>query len=83
VLLTVHAADNLRSGVATIPASAITWTATGAGFTGGTLGLTPQMAGGWTSSGVRSGTQSFTFQNSWTHPAGTYTLTMIYTVSAA
>jgi hypothetical protein len=84
VTVTVLASDDLRSGISTLPASTITWTATGAGFVAGTLSkTTPQPVGTWTGSGVRSGTQSFFFQNLWTHPTGTYTLTLLYTLSAA
>lgn len=84
VTLTVQASDNLRSGVSTIPASNITWTATGPGFVGGILSAaTPQMVASWSGSGVRNGTQSFSFRNLWTHPTGTYTLTLLYTLSAA
>ncbi|OFW07268.1 MAG: hypothetical protein A3H96_17255 [Acidobacteria bacterium RIFCSPLOWO2_02_FULL_67_36] len=84
VTLSVQASDDLRSGVATIPASHVTWTVSGAGFLGGTLSATAaQTVATWTGSGVRSGTQSFYFRNLWTHPTGTYTLTMLYTLSAA
>ena len=34
-------------------------------------------------SGVRTGTQTFVFKNLWSYAAGTYTLTMTYTLSAA
>jgi hypothetical protein len=83
VTLTVEATDDLRSGVTTIPASSITWTATGPGFVSGTLGRTPQTVASWTGSGVRTGTQTFLFQNLWTYSIGTYTVTMIFTLSAA
>ena len=84
VTLTVQASDDLRSGVTTLPASHITWTATGAGFAGGTLNATtPQTVATWSGSGVRSGTQSFFFRNLWSHPTGTYTLTLLFTLSAA
>jgi hypothetical protein len=84
VTLTVRATDHLRSGVNTIPAGNITWTATGAGFTGGTLSSTvSQPVGSWTGSGVRSGTVSFRFLNLWSYATGTYTLTMTFTLSAA
>jgi hypothetical protein len=82
VRLTLRATDNLRSGVTTIPASTLTWTASGAGFSGGTLSLTAQTVGSWVGSGARTGTQSFVFANSWTHPVGTYTLSMQYTVTS-
>lgn len=83
VSLTVLAADNLRSGIDTISASAITWTAGGSGFVPGTLNaITPQPVGAWSGSGVRTGTISFFFRNSWAYPTGTYTLTMLFTLSA-
>lgn len=84
VLVTVQATDDVRSGISTLPAATITWTGSGAGFVNGTLSRTsPQTVASWTGSGVRTGTQSFFFQNLWTHPTGTYTVVMVYTVSAA
>jgi hypothetical protein len=84
VTLTVRASDDLRSGLDTIPASSITWTATGAGFAGGTLSRTTDtLLGEWIGSGVHVGSASFRFQNLWTYPTGTYTLTMTFTLSAA
>lgn len=83
VRLSVLASDDLRSGVRTIPASTITWTTSGAGFVPGTLNrTTPQAVGTWIGSGARTGTQSLLFANSWNHPAGTFTLTMTYTLSS-
>jgi hypothetical protein len=82
VTLTVQASDDLRSGVTVLPASLVTWTGAGPGFSGGTLSRAgPQLVGTWTGSGVRSGTQSYQFENRWTHPAGTYTITLVYTLS--
>lgn len=84
VSLTVQASDDLRSGLDTIPAAHITWTATGAGFMSGTLSATePRMVGNWMGSGVRSGTVNFQFLNLWTYSVGIYTLTMTFTLSAA
>jgi hypothetical protein len=83
VVLTVQAADDLRSGINVIPASNITWTATGAGFVAGTLStLSPVTVAAWTGSGVRTGNQQLYFRNLWTHPTGTYTLSLLYTLSA-
>lgn len=83
VLLTVQAADDLRSGVNVIPASNITWTAAGAGFVGGTLSTTsPVTLATWTGSGSRSGTQQLYFRNLWTHPTGVYSVSLLYTLSA-
>jgi hypothetical protein len=84
VTLTVRATDHLRSGLDTIPASQITWTAAGAGFSGGTLSATTaQIVAAWTGSGVHTGTQTFFFKNLWTYAAGIYTLTMTFTLTAA
>jgi hypothetical protein len=83
VLLTVLATDDLRSGVTVLPASNITWSATGAGFAAGTLSATtPATLGSWIGSGVHSGTQQLYFRNLWTHPTGTYTTSIVYTLSA-
>jgi len=84
VTLTVLASGPLRSGLNTIPASSITWTASGSGFTNGTLSATTaQTVASWIGSGVRTGTQSFFFRNLWTYATGTYTVTMTFTLSAA
>jgi hypothetical protein len=83
VLLTVRASNNLRSGVNTIAASALTWTTTGTGFQAGTMSQTAQVTvGRWTGSGVRTGTQTLRFQNLWTYRTGTYTTSLTYTLSA-
>jgi hypothetical protein len=83
VVLTLQAADDLRSGVNTIPASNITWTSTGAGFVAGTLStLSPVTLATWTGSGVRNGSQQLYLRNLWTHPTGTYTVSLLYTLSA-
>lgn len=84
VTLTVQASDDLRSGLNTIPASSITWTCAGAGFTDGTLSAAaPQLVATWIASGVRTGAQTFFFRNLWSYPTGIYTLTMMYTLSGA
>jgi hypothetical protein len=83
VVLTLQAADDLRSGVTTIPASNVTWTATGAGFVSGTLSkLSPVTLATWTGSGIRTGSQQLYLRNLWTHPTGTYTVSLLYTLSA-
>jgi hypothetical protein len=82
--LTVQSSDDLRSGVTVLPASLVTWTSTGAGFVGaGTMSrLAPQLVGQWTGSGVRTGTQSYRFENRWTHPVGVYSTTLVYTLAS-
>ena len=82
VVLTVRANGNPRSGVNTLPADAFTWTATGAGFLGGTVSATtPQVVGAWTGSGVHVGSQTFLFRNSWSYPVGVYSMTLTYTLT--
>jgi hypothetical protein len=81
VTLTVIAADDLRSGLDTIPASALTWIGSGAGFVNGTVSrATPQVVGSWTGSGIRTGTQTYRFQNSWSYRTGTYSVSLLYTL---
>ena len=83
VLLTVAAGDDLRSGMTTIPVDNLTWTATGDGFVGGTVSrVAEQVVASWTGSGIRTGTQEYFFRNLWTHPSGTYTVTLVYTLTA-
>ena len=83
VMLTVQATDNLRSGTTVLPASLITWTGSGPGFVAGTLNATvPQTVASWTGSGARTGTQSYQLDNRWTHPTGTYSVTLVYILSA-
>lgn len=82
VVMTVIATGPPRSGVNTLPADAFTWTATGAGFVEGTVSATtPQVVGSWTGSGVRVGSQTFLFRNSWSYPVGVYSMTLTYTLA--
>ena len=83
VTLTVQAGDDLRSGISVLPVSLITWTASGPGFVNGTVSRTSaQLVGSWVGSGVRAGSQTYRFENRWTHPAGIYTVTLTYTLTA-
>ena len=84
VTLTVQASDDLRSGTTVIPAGMLSWVASGPGFNAnGTVSRTvPGVVAAWTGSGVRAGTQTYRFQNRWTHPSGTYSLTLLYTLVA-
>jgi hypothetical protein len=83
VTLTVAASGDLRAGIVTIPASEIAWTASGPGFVGGTLNAAaPQVVATWTGSGERIGVQQYLFTNRWTHPTGTYSLTLVYTLQS-
>jgi hypothetical protein len=83
VTLVVQAANDLKSGLDTILATQLTWTATGTGFVAGTMSKTAaQPVASWTSSGAWIGTQSYTLLNSWTYATGTYSTTLTYTLTA-
>jgi hypothetical protein len=83
VILTIQAADDLRSGLNVIGAQAITWTAAGPGFSAGTLSKTSAVrVASWAGSGVRTGTQTLYFANQWTYATGTYSATLLYTLTA-
>ncbi len=83
VTLTILAGSNLISGVDTIPISAIGWTATGAGFVGGTMStVTAQSVATRTGSGKLNGTQSYALTNSWDYAVGNYSAAATYTLSA-
>jgi hypothetical protein len=83
ITLTVQASDVLRSGTDTIPIGALSWTGAGPGFVAGAMSAaTAQPLGNWVNSGVRSGTQAYRLQNTWARATGTYTTTLMYTLSA-
>ena len=82
VTLTVQANGDLESGSDVIGIDNVTWTATGAGFAAGTMDTAVQTAGSWTGSGRRDGTFSYFLGNSWDYPAGSYTQTVVYTLTA-
>jgi hypothetical protein len=83
VALSVQASDDLRSGLDTILATQLRWTATGAGFVDGTMSrAAAQPVGSWVSSGQWTGAQTYTLLNSWSYATGTYSTTLTYTLSA-
>jgi hypothetical protein len=82
IRLTVQAADDLRSGPDVIPASALSWTVTGRGFTDGTVDVANgQTVGSWSHSGRHTGTQHYVLANSWSYALGIYSLTLVYTLT--
>jgi hypothetical protein len=83
VTLTVLAGGDLTSGGNTIGISNVTWTASGAGFSPGTMSASAaQTVGSWTGSGSRSGTMSFSLTNNWNYAVGNYSATAVFTLSA-
>jgi hypothetical protein len=81
VTLTAQANGDLDSGTDTIAITNVTWTATGAGFVGGTMDTAAQSAGAWTGSGRRDGTFSYALANSWDYMPGSYSQTVVYTLT--
>jgi hypothetical protein len=82
VTLTVQANGDLDSGTDTIDITNVTWTATGAGFVAGTMNTAAQSAGSWTGSGRFDGTFSYQLANDWSYNAGSYSQTVVYTLTA-
>jgi hypothetical protein len=73
----------LVSGGNTIPSSNISWTATGTGLVAGTLSnSTPQTVGSWTAAGNYIGSLNFKLANLWTYSIGSYTGSILYTLTA-
>ena len=82
VTLTAQANGDLDSGTDTIDITNVTWTATGAGFVAGTMDTAAQPAGSCTGSGNHAGTFSYALANSWDYMPGSYSQTVVYTLTA-
>jgi len=83
--LNVVANADLTAGSNTIGIGAITWTASGSGYAGGTMAKTSVEAGSWTGSVLHwhEGTFTYSFlRNYATQAPGAYTATATYTLSA-
>jgi hypothetical protein len=85
-VLTVLANGDLSSGGATIDISNVTWIATPAPpFQNGTLSRTVEQtlaSGSGNVNPTSTGSLTFRLANSWTYTAGTYTQTVVFTLSA-
>jgi hypothetical protein len=83
VTLSVLVGTDLTSGSDAIPIGNVTWTATGAGYSGGTMNrTTAQSAGSWNGPGNKTGTFSYFLANSWAYAVGNYTATATYTLTS-
>lgn len=83
--LNVAAATDLADGGTTIGIGAISWTATGSGYAGGTMAKTAVEAGSWTGSILHWHEGAFTFKflrDYTTQAPGSYSATATYTLSA-
>jgi hypothetical protein len=83
VVLTLQADGPLQSGADTIPANKISWTIAGTGFmANGTANPNvARLIGQWRGSGDFTGTQVYSFEDSWSYPVGSYSMLMTYTFS--
>jgi hypothetical protein len=83
VTLTVLADGDFTSGASdTIGIGNLTWTVTGAGFSGGTSSTASGVTvGSWAGSGERNGTQTYHLANSWDYATGIYTTALTYTLT--
>ncbi len=84
VTLTVLAGGDLMSGSDPIAITNLTWTASGAGVSGGTMSKTTAVTfGTWTGSGNHLGlTQTYALANSWAYATGSYGAVVTYTLTA-
>ena len=84
VTLRADSSRGLRSGSNTMPFSTISWSGTGdfASSSGTFNGRTNQRIWRERGSGFRSGTFTFTYDNSYTYPPGTYSGQVTYTLSS-
>ncbi len=81
--LTCLANGALQSVSDAIAISNVTWTASGAGYVPGTMSdVAAQNVGSWSGSGTRNGNFDFSLANSWDYNVGSYTQTVLYTLSA-
>jgi hypothetical protein len=81
-VLTVQAKDDHTDRTNRIGVENVRWNASGAGFRSGTLSRTaPQVLGSWTGSGERTGSVSFFLANRFEYPTGTYSATLVYTLT--
>ncbi len=84
--LTALAQGDLISGSNSIAISNVTWTASGSGFSGGTMSKSaPQSVAQWQGSSPPSGYQgilSFSLRNSWSYATGNYTQRVTFTLTA-
>ena len=77
------AQGDLISGSNSIAISNVTWTASGSGFSGGTMSKsTSQSVGQWKGSGTYTGTLAFFLRNSWSYASGNYTQRVTFTLTA-
>jgi hypothetical protein len=82
-VLTLIAAGDFTSGLATIPATTVNWTTSGPPFSPGTLSrTTPVLVAQGVGNVNTQATMSFFLANSWSYVAGNYSQTVLFTLTA-
>lgn len=80
--LTVIASDDLKAGAQVIGIDNVTWTSSSPGFFAGTMDKAlDQPVGAWVGPGSRTGLVAYRFANSYSYVTGTYTTSIIYTLT--
>lgn len=80
--VTVLAGGDFAGAASTIPASDISWTATGTGFAAGALNTTTaQTLASFTGPGNHTGAQTYEMPNSWAYAPDSYSMTVTYTLA--
>jgi hypothetical protein len=82
ITLMADSSTPLFGGTQGIPFQAISWSSTGDFSRGVFGGSTNQRLDQWRGSGSRTGTYSFTYDNSLAYPAGTYEGRVTYTLAS-
>ncbi len=82
--ITVQAQSDLVSGSSSIPASNVTWTAAPAPFVSGTLTTSAQTlaTGSGNVTSITYANLVFNLKNLWNYATGTYSHTIVFTLSA-
>lgn len=74
--------DLIAAGATDIPITNVTWTSSGAGYIGGTMSNSASQAvGSFTGSGANVGGFDFFLANSWAYDVGSYSQTVLYTLT--
>jgi hypothetical protein len=84
LVVTVQATEAFFDmGTDTIPASAMTWTATGTNFlgTGTVSSASAANVASWNGPSNQAGVQTYRLANSWNYAPGTHNLTLTYTLA--
>lgn len=82
LVVTVEAANDwFDPATQTIPVNTLTWTVSGAPWSGGTMNTSPVTLAQWTGPANQSTTQTYSLPNLWSYAPGTHTVVLTYTLA--